>query len=399
MRILMIGKYPPIEGGVSAHTYWLARGLGEVGHTVSVVTNAGLVEEQYRIAPGVNLREDHEFAPKNVRVFSLEKEAPKHIPYSQGFVTRLVNASLRAIEEEGADVIYAHYLEPYGVAGLLLKQLTGLPLVVRHAGSDIYRLLKHPSYSLMLSRVIKAADAALIAESIRESVALFKKHSRPPFTRAKPLVFSPQGDKTDRFLDWNLSDTPLLTYLGKASEYKCLLQLLTAVKNTKDVRLLLVTNGPLLPVLRDRIAEDTDLQNRVRISSFIPPWKVPPLLRASTALVQLEHDFPIPIHGPGQPHEGIACGVPLLISLEMYKKISRMYPEKGEFTVVENPTNVDALANSIQEILDSRVEKKRQAAVAHERYLALNDWDAYIDAHTKLFEDVGRRTFSELFRF
>lgn len=49
MRICIVGKYPPIEGGVSAQTYWAARGLAERGHEVFVVTNAAEVEPAFRI--------------------------------------------------------------------------------------------------------------------------------------------------------------------------------------------------------------------------------------------------------------------------------------------------------------------------------------------------------------
>ena len=44
----MIGKYPPIEGGVSARVYWLAKALGERGHEVHIVTNAQEVESEYK---------------------------------------------------------------------------------------------------------------------------------------------------------------------------------------------------------------------------------------------------------------------------------------------------------------------------------------------------------------
>ena len=49
MRICAIVKYPPIQGGVSAQSYWLCRGLAEAGHDVHVVTNADEVEGDYRL--------------------------------------------------------------------------------------------------------------------------------------------------------------------------------------------------------------------------------------------------------------------------------------------------------------------------------------------------------------
>jgi|ERR1017187_10549493 hypothetical protein len=49
MRICAIVKYPPIQGGVAAQTYWMCRALAARGHDVFVVTNAAEVEPAYRI--------------------------------------------------------------------------------------------------------------------------------------------------------------------------------------------------------------------------------------------------------------------------------------------------------------------------------------------------------------
>ena len=48
MRICMISKFPPIEGGESSKAYWLARELGNRGHAIHVVTNALDVEDAYK---------------------------------------------------------------------------------------------------------------------------------------------------------------------------------------------------------------------------------------------------------------------------------------------------------------------------------------------------------------
>ena len=36
MRICVIGKFPPIQGGVSMRTYWTAHALAKRGHDVRV---------------------------------------------------------------------------------------------------------------------------------------------------------------------------------------------------------------------------------------------------------------------------------------------------------------------------------------------------------------------------
>jgi len=48
MRIAILGKIPPIQGGVSAATYWTAMELAKRGHAVHVISNAGEVEQGFR---------------------------------------------------------------------------------------------------------------------------------------------------------------------------------------------------------------------------------------------------------------------------------------------------------------------------------------------------------------
>src|ERR1700681_3880165 len=49
MKICIFGKYPPIQGGVSMRTYWVAHGLAQLGHAVHVITNANEVTSPYRM--------------------------------------------------------------------------------------------------------------------------------------------------------------------------------------------------------------------------------------------------------------------------------------------------------------------------------------------------------------
>ena len=49
MRICVIGKHLPIQGGVSGFNYRLTHALARLGHTVMVVTNADEVESEYRM--------------------------------------------------------------------------------------------------------------------------------------------------------------------------------------------------------------------------------------------------------------------------------------------------------------------------------------------------------------
>ena len=404
MQILIVGKYPPIQGGVAAHTYWLARGLGETGHRVSVVTNANRVEEMYRIPLNLeDAKEQVAYEPENVSVFSLSEKAPRHAPYSESFVTRLVNLGLRAIEKNGADVIYAHYLEPYGVAALMLKELTGLPLVVRHAGSDIYRLFTHTDYSYVLGRVLKNADIALMSHSlfyVAEAMGIEQRRLRPIPTRAHHPAFSPEGSRFD-FPQQRAEGIPTITYMGKASAHKGLLELLSVVPRLEnDFRLMLVSKGPLLEEMQRKIDGSAALQERVMLSDFVPPWRVPALLRASDLLVQLENRFPIPIHAPGQPYEGIACGTPLLVSDDLIRKLVHSFPGiREKVSVVPDPEDTDALRRVLADTLSDLPAARARAAGATIALQAKNDWKGYVDTHLTLFQEAAHRSIvSRVFR-
>jgi hypothetical protein len=48
-KLCLIGKYPPIQGGISRRMYWLARCFAELGNQVHFVTNSYEVELDYKI--------------------------------------------------------------------------------------------------------------------------------------------------------------------------------------------------------------------------------------------------------------------------------------------------------------------------------------------------------------
>src|SRR5689334_3215677 len=49
MKLCVVGKYPPIQGGVARDTFWAAFALAQQGVEVHVVTNAAEVEPEFRV--------------------------------------------------------------------------------------------------------------------------------------------------------------------------------------------------------------------------------------------------------------------------------------------------------------------------------------------------------------
>ena len=120
MKLCVIGKYPPIQGGVSSQTYWLTHALAALGHEVHCVTNADEVEPSYRMYLSPDDRHRLETRPKDRRTGSVtvhctnEPRGLTFIPYANPFTTKLAALAADVVEEYGCHLILAWYLEPYG---------------------------------------------------------------------------------------------------------------------------------------------------------------------------------------------------------------------------------------------------------------------------------------------
>ena len=151
-------------------TYWSAHGLAARGHEVHVVTNAKEAHPPFRMYMRTEdwTRCEAAYGAGSVTLHWTDPvdRSQHYIPMASPFVTKLAAIVARAHSHRPFDVIYSHYLEPYGVAGHLAAQMTGLPHVVRMAGSDAGRLWHHPQNNQRVgsgihrrARVVTAHDA------------------------------------------------------------------------------------------------------------------------------------------------------------------------------------------------------------------------------------------------
>jgi glycosyltransferase involved in cell wall biosynthesis len=340
VRICVVGKYPPIQGGVSAQSYWMCRWLAEQGHRVDVVTNAGEVEAAYRI----HLDEDDApwLAPRfrDGAITVWRTEAPtaayRHIPAGNPTVTKLASLALEAIDAHRSQVVVGFYLEPYAVAAYLAAVWRGLPLVIRHAGSDVARLLALPQLRPCYVEILKAAAivcarpaarSRLVEIGVPESRILADPGFLSPRTHFHPDA-APLG--IDAFLR-RLGDravdpsAPTIGLYGKMGTVKGTFDLLKSLARLKregmSFTLLAMTHGS--PEDENRLEQaiaDGHLEANVRRLPFLPHWRVPSFLRACSVVCVLERGFPIASHAPGTPLEVLACGTPLLVSAEIARK-------------------------------------------------------------------------------
>jgi glycosyltransferase involved in cell wall biosynthesis len=375
VRICIVGKFPPIQGGVSMRTYWTAHRLGQRGHEVHVVTNAKEVSAPFRMhmRPQDWSRCEAEYGPGSVTVHWSDPvdRSQSYIPMASPFVSKLAGIVARAHADAPFDVIYSHYLEPYGVAAFLAAQMTGAPHVARMAGSDAGRLWHHPQLEPLYDQVLRSASLVIAAGAVAEraisrGVAAERIDGAGAFIVPENL-FTPDGPTLDymqlrdevaadhaaRDLWWGdvVPGRPYFGVCGKLGDTKGSFPLLRAMhllaQAGLNIGLIALAHGQ--PEIEARFRDQAvslGLTDRVVQIPFLPHWRVPEFLRGCLAVCCLEQDFPIGFHAPIIPREVLLCGTCLVASAEMIRKL----PDRGRLVdghgcvAITDVNHADALA-------------------------------------------------------
>ncbi|GHO59235.1 glycosyltransferase [Ktedonobacter robiniae] len=166
LTICLIGKYFPIQGGVSKDNVWLSYHLAKAGFHVHVVTNAEEVEPQYRSLPWSPPPLLPPGCTGSITVHTTQLQERRHyIPYANPFVSKLASIATEVVRTHRCDLIYSYYLEPYAVAAALVSRWTRVPYGVRHAGSDVGALLQSPELQTTYQEVVRGADYIVATSS------------------------------------------------------------------------------------------------------------------------------------------------------------------------------------------------------------------------------------------
>jgi len=286
VRTCIVSKFPPIEGGIASRTYWRVRRLLDAGDTVAVVTNAGGVDSEYRIA-GCEEHLQWLVSERGLLLRDLSCPPPWHIPTSPDYVERLLNETLHLLRTGSWDQIESDYLVPYGIVGHLASRLTGLPHVVRHGGSDIAKFLHHPSYATILADVLREASCVVTDDRHRPAVE--------PFAQCIECEAVPVADEMAfSFPSTPSSDGPLIcAYVGKINYHwrrKGLDRIVEwfAIQDQSRISLRLVGQGVGESDFK-RWMQGT-LGRELPIESFVPPWEMPRLFGSLDAVFVLGLD-------------------------------------------------------------------------------------------------------------
>jgi glycosyltransferase involved in cell wall biosynthesis len=436
MRVLIVGKYPPLQGGVSAQTYWTARALGNRGYDVDVVTNATEAPPGLRapLDDDVEQWSSGSVGRGHVRVHLTEGLARhSYLPWANPFASKLFGRALEAIGPHGCDGILGWYFEPFGLVAAMAGMATGSPVVLRHAGSDLGRLSHHRdlrvSYSWMLGQakaVLTGSRGSSEARTRLESLAPAGTRFVPLARSRLPSVFSPTAPPLDvsgvleRAAEWfgasplpkplieqiNRANrksidsaSPTVGVYGKVGEVKGTYDLLAALDSLarKDIafNFLAVACGPTgrLTEFYEAVMRLELVAKRTLLLPPLAPWVVPRFLARCDLVCALERQFPIKFHTPVVPREVLASGACLVVSRELAEKqlVRDSLIDLKNCVIIDDPRDRAKLAERLELLLTDR--QRARVIGKHGFYLsqALEDELEIEDATADLVDSFVRQ--------
>ncbi len=306
LKICLVSKYPPHKGGTSSGIYWYARTLGSIGIRVHVVTD---------VPEGRNtLRDNPEYESKNVIV-----HAVKTGKSLESTVTLLADKIVKIVKEFDIDILDSKYLIPYCIAAKKAKEETGLPLVIKHGGTDLHRLKEKKEK--MLLDVLRSADLVSTSQARK---SFFIKRG----VKKKKLTFEGGFGINHEFFGPHIKPFdisvfggykgPVIGIFGKITYKRGLKELMKALSSIDlDYTLLLVPEDKSM--LKEKIKEH-GLDGKTIIMDYQPPWVMPSLYSVSDIVVAMDVDMPIKPHIPLTAVEALNAGVCLVTNKETHEK-------------------------------------------------------------------------------
>ena len=354
-------------------------------------------------------------------------EPSTFIPFAQPHVTRLFGLTLRVAEEHGCDVIFGWYFEPYGLVAALAGRALGRPVVIRHAGSDLGRLARHPDLGAAYAWALRAATR-LVVTNESELTSRFGPVRRPRIRVLRsrlPDVFHEPAEPLD--LHELLAAAPAwfraaglpedlvrkvealnakpfaegaftLGAYGKVGLTKGSFDLVAALSRLAADRppfaflTLSCGRAETLRAYYDAILGAPALAARTWILPPVAPWRIPSFLRCCDAVCFLERGFPIPFHGPLVPREVFSSGACLVCSAEIAGKPAyrgNLVDERNA-VVVADPKDHKALARRIGRLI---ADGERARSIGGQGQRLARFWDEELDSF-----DAGARSFAAALR-
>jgi glycosyltransferase involved in cell wall biosynthesis len=183
----------------------------------------------------------------------------------------LARRTMRAARRFKPDVVYAHFLVPTGLVGVLAG---GAPLVVTAHGRDVRNIGTIQGVRAATRFVVKRAAAVVaVSEYLRAEL-----EAKVPEARGKTEVVN-SGVDLERFARSPPPDGPVrFLCIGALSERKNVVRLARAFERLGEGSLTYIGDGPLRAELEDR--------SRVELAGRVPHEEIPARISAAHVVCQ-----------------------------------------------------------------------------------------------------------------
>lgn len=330
-KLLFLSKYPPLEGGIAAKTFWLTRALGQRGHEVHVVTDPVGIDPIHTIDGGDVLPD-----MPGVTVHRPTTEIPWHIPPSEHRDFALFDTALSVAETHKPDCILSGYLVPYGIIASFLSKTTGIPHILGHGGSDIQKFLLNNVFDKTLTRAISNSNLIITDASTHSTLSKINNNLEiiPPYIPDTNL-FSFEDKQKNR-------KKQRIAFIGKINyfwRHKGIQRIIKLIENNSThSEFIFLTQGVGIEDFKKNIPEE--IVKIISWKRFIPPWDMPTFYNSIDAVFNFQDNLPFPMFS-NIILEAFASGINIITdSHELTWYYSKFYIDLSKI-------NIKILNNSI----------------------------------------------------
>jgi glycosyltransferase involved in cell wall biosynthesis len=184
------------------------------------------------------------------------------------------------------------------------------------------------------------------------------------------------------YTNLKITGCPIITYIGKINYYwqsKGLIELVEAIKDIrKDFLLLFFSNGRGLKEFK-MFLEEKGLMGKSVFLNFLPPWKIPSVIKLSTCVVLPERDFPVKYHVPILPKEVMSVGKCLILGKEIaYNQYYGNLIDKENVLLVD-PKNIPGFRDLIEFVIRNPAEVDEIGRKAYETSKTIDNFNEFIE--------------------
>ena len=278
----------------------------------------------------------------------------------------IVDAVFQSLHKKNFDIIHAHYALPQGMAGVIVKKLTGKPLVLTVHGSDVLVLGKNPIFRILLKITLRNSDMVIAV-----SGHLRKKVIEMGNREERVKVIYGGVDRSGRALKKKTEKK--VVFVGSLVPQKGVDILLKAFEDIEGAELLIVGEGKERKKL-EAIA-------RGNVYFLGEASKVDEILSRSSVLVlpSREEGFGLVLL------EAMSLGLPVIAT-----KVGGI-PEivNGKNGILIEAEDVEQLKRAIEKILND-VKLGRKLGAAGIKYSARYSWRRMATEVEKIYKNLLR---------